>query len=102
MDPQLRSRLQPGVRVKVTQQIAARHWSWSDIAIGTVISFNQQQTGSWFAHSKNDRLWLDRLTLRLDDGEITTLNLDEFSRVEIVSPGDAAAAGSAPAGPAAA
>ena len=38
---------------------------------------------SWFAHSKNDRLWLDRLVIKKDDGEITTLNLDEFSRVEI-------------------
>jgi hypothetical protein len=102
MDPQLRSRLQPGVRVKITQQIAARNWAWTDTVSGTVISFNQQQTGSWYAHSKDDRLWLDRLTLRLDDGEITTLNLDEFSRVEIVSPGDAATAGSAPADPAAA
>jgi hypothetical protein len=102
MDAQLRSRLQPGVRVKITQQIAARNWALSNTISGTVVSFNQQQTGSWYAHSQNDRLWLDRLTLRLDDGEITTLNLDEFSRLEIEAPSAAAPAGAKPADPAAA
>ena len=102
MDAELRNRLQPGARVKVTQQIAARHWSWSDVAVGTVVRFIQQQTGSWYAHSKDDRLWLDRLTLRLDDGEITTLNLDEFSRVEIEAQGGPAPGDPATSGPAAA
>lgn len=83
MDADVRKRLQPGVRVKVTQQIAARHWSWSDVVEGVVVSYRQQETGSWYAHSRNDHLWLDRLTLRLDNGEITVLNLDEFSRVEV-------------------
>jgi hypothetical protein len=83
MDANMRKQLLPGVTVKVTQQIAARNYSWSDTVTGTIVSFGQQPTGSWFAHSQDDRLWLDRLTLRLADGEITTLNLDGFSRVEI-------------------
>ena len=55
--------------------------------------FSQQTTGSWYAHSKDDKLWLDRLTLRKADGEITTLNLDEFSvvEVEIIKPRPVAA-----------
>ena len=39
----------------------------------------QAETGSWFAHSRNDRLWLDRLEIQKDDGEITTLNLVMWS-----------------------
>jgi len=77
------SQLKPGVRVKVTQQIPARDYAWSADVRGTVVEYLQKPTGSWFAHSKNDKLWLDRLTLRKDDGEITTLNLDKFSRVEV-------------------
>ena len=38
----------------------------------------------WFAHAKDDRYWLDRLELRLDDGEIAILNLDQYSVVEIL------------------
>ncbi len=42
------------------------------------------QTGSWFAHAKDDQLWLDRLELRLDDGEITVLNLDQYTAIEAI------------------
>ena len=75
--------LTPGARVRVTQQIAARDYSWQADVRGTIVAYEQKQTGSWFAHSKNDKLWLDRLVIKKDDGEITTLNLDDYSRVEI-------------------
>src|SRR3954454_19591916 len=83
MDEQLRNKLKPGVRVKVVQQIAARDHAWTSEVHGTVMDFRQRQTGSWFAHSKNDKLWLDRLTIRKEDGEIVTLNLDDYSAIEI-------------------
>lgn len=91
MDESLVGRLRPGARVKVTQQIAARHYTWTSDVRGTVVSYEQRQTGSWYAHSRGDKLWLDRLTLRKDDGELTTLVLDEFSRIDIESPAPAAA-----------
>ena len=83
MDESLRNRLRPGARVRVTQQIAARDYAWTTDTCGTVLSYQQRPTGSWYAHSRDDKLWLDRLELRLDDGELTTLNLDAFSRVDI-------------------
>ncbi len=76
--------LAPGTRVKITQQIAARDYTWVQATTGTVVEFKQKPTGSWFAHSKDDKLWLDRLVLKLDDGEITTLNLDTYSVVEVL------------------
>ena len=86
MDDSLRSQLKPGAKVRVTQQIAARDYTWSTPVSGTVVDFEQKPTGSWFAHSKNDRLWLDRLVIRKSDGEISTLNLDESSHIEIETP----------------
>jgi hypothetical protein len=83
MDVELRNQLKPGARVKVTQQIAARNYTLTSEVRGTVTAYEQKPTGSWFAHSKDDKLWLDRLTLRKDDGEITTLNLDAASHVEV-------------------
>jgi hypothetical protein len=83
MDESIRKQLVPGAKVKVVQQIAARDHSWSSEVSGTVVEFEQKETGSWYAHSKNDKLWLDRLTLVKLDGEITTLNLDEFSDVKV-------------------
>ncbi len=87
MDDQVLSdQLKPGVKVRVTQQIAARNYTWTTDVAGTVVQFQQKTTGSWYAHGKDDKLWLDRLTLRKPDGEITTLILDEYSRVVLDDP----------------
>ena len=79
----------------MTQQIAARDRSWSSEVRGTVLEYQQKQTGSWFAHSKDDKLWLDRLLIRKEDGELTTLNLDDYSHIEIETAAPASAAGGA-------
>jgi hypothetical protein len=74
-----------GDRIRVHQQIPQRDDAWITRLEGTVVSLEQSKTGSWFAHSKGDRFWLDRIEIREDDGEITNCNLDQFSRVEIVT-----------------
>lgn len=86
MDDSLRKQLTVGTQVKVTQQIAARHYALASDIRGTIVEYEQKTTGSWYAHSKNDKLWLDRLTLRKADGELITLNLDDNTRVEIEQP----------------
>ena len=69
-----------GQRVTVTQQV--QHKGWSVSVTGVIEAIEQRKTGSWFAHAKDDRLWLDRLVLKKDDGEIVVCNLDRYSRVE--------------------
>lgn len=71
---------QPGQRVTVTQQV--QHKQWTSTTTGTVVRYEQRKTGSWYAHAKDDKLWLERLVLRKDDGEIVVCNLDPYSRVE--------------------
>ena len=88
----MRSQLRPGTRVKVTQQIAGRDYTWTSDVSGTVMTYEQKQTGSWYAHSRDDKLWLDRLTVKKDDGELITLNLDEFSHVQVEAPAPAGGA----------
>ena len=86
MDDSIRKQLIPGAKVRVTQQIAHRQKNEAITTEerGTVVEYAQKPTGSWFAHSKNDKLWLDRLKIQRDDGELMTLILDEYSRVEVV------------------
>ena len=86
MDESIRKQLVAGAVVSVTQQIPHRDRVWTNRIKGTVISYQQRQTGSWFAHSKDDKLWLDRLVLRKEDGEITSLNLDDYTHLEIIPP----------------
>lgn len=75
----------PGMIVQVTQQIPQRDETWTSRTRGTVMKYEQAKTGSWYVHGKDDKLWLDRLTLRLNDGEIIELNLDPYTRVEVVA-----------------
>jgi hypothetical protein len=81
------NRFAPGQRVAVTQQV--QHRRWSARVEGVVVSHELKKTGSWFAHSKDDRLWLDRLTIRKDDGELYVCNLDPYTRIEPVASSDA-------------
>jgi hypothetical protein len=74
-----------GQRVRVTQQVPRLTGVMVTTVEGTVIKFHQAKTGSWFAHSKDHRLWLDRLELRKDDGELVSLNLDQNSRVDVLA-----------------
>ncbi len=76
--------IQAGSRVRVTQQMPLREEAWTEATEGVVVRFRQAKTGSWFAHAKDDQLWLDRLELRLDDGEITVLNLDQYSSIDVL------------------
>ena len=73
---------QPGKRVRVTQQLPQRDRTWTTPVEGVVTRCHQAKTGSWFAHAKDDRLWLDRMELRLDDGELVILNLDQYTVIE--------------------
>lgn len=78
-------RYRPGMRVRVTQQVPRLSGAMKTTVEGTVMRFGQGKTGSWFAHSKDDKLWLDRLELRMDDGELVVLNLDQYSVVEVLA-----------------
>lgn len=78
--------IQVNQRVRVTQTIHTRSGPWNSAVEGTVLNVSSQPTGSWFAHGKNDRLWLNRLRLQKDDGEVIELILSDESVVSPVKP----------------
>ncbi len=80
--------LASGMRVEVTQQVPRQNQAFHTRTQGVVVKIEQRKTGSWFAHAKDDKLWLDRLTVRKDDGEIVVFNLDALTHVEVLGKGD--------------
>lgn len=92
MNDDLHKQLLPGAKVTVTQQIPHRDKTWTNKVSGTILEYKQKPTGSWFAHAKNDKLWLDRLKIQREDGELMMLNLDDYSHVEVTAPAASAAA----------
>lgn len=75
---------QPGTILRITQQIPRRTDTCTISITGRVIRQERQYSGSWYARNKRDRVWLDRLIVLKEDGEITVLNLDEYTVVEIL------------------
>jgi len=77
-------KIEPSQRVRVTQEIRTREGPWQMQVEGEVLSCDSQPTGSWYAHGKNDRLWLQRLRLKRSDGEIVDLVLDDATVVTLL------------------
>jgi len=74
----------PGQRVAVTQQVPRQNGVLTERVEGVVVRTEQAKTGSWFAHSKDDKLWLDRLVLQKDDGEVVVANLGPYTNIELI------------------
>lgn len=71
-----------GQNVKVVQQLPRQSGGLTASILGTVVRYEQSKTGSWFAHSKDGQLWLDRLVLQKPDGELAVINLDQYTIIE--------------------
>lgn len=82
------ARYTPGQRLRITQQVPRLEreggGTLSTTIEGQVVKFEQRKTGSWFAHSKDHKLWLDSVTIRKNDGELVVVNLDHHSSVEVL------------------
>jgi hypothetical protein len=70
----------------VAQEIERREGNWKREVVGVLEQVRMEKTGSWFAHSKDDKLWLCRIRLWKDDGELTTLTLDPLTTIEVLAP----------------
>lgn len=78
------NRLIPGQTVQVRQTIHTREGDWQSTVEGKVVQLTPRPTGSWYAHGKDDKLWLQRLRLEKEDGEVVEVNLDRDSIVTII------------------
>jgi hypothetical protein len=77
--------LKPGMRVRISQEIDRREGNWKLEVTGEVIETFSQKTGSWNAHGKEDKLWLNRVKIRKDNGELSVMSVDPFTRYELLS-----------------
>lgn len=77
--------LAPGQRIRITQQVPRQTGTLVTTVEGVVVRFGQQKTGSWFAHARDNKLWLDRVEIRKDDGEFVVCNLDQYSTIDVLT-----------------
>jgi len=78
------TRVRPGMRVRITQAVPRQSGTMVTVVEGEVVQAGRQKTGSWFAHTKDHKLWVDRVELRKADGELVYCNIDQYTTVEMV------------------
>lgn len=71
----------PGTPVRIRQTVDFYCDSVTKETVGVVESWEDQPTGSWHAHGKDNKLWLTRLKLRKEDGEQTLLIMDQHTTI---------------------
>ena len=77
--------LKPGQQVRISQEIDRREGAWTSQIVGTVVSVAPEQTGSWHAHGKGQKLWLHRVRLQREGGEQTTVVIDRHTLIEEIA-----------------
>ncbi|MFV1967390.1 MAG: hypothetical protein ACC628_18325 [Pirellulaceae bacterium] len=77
--------LRPGDRVELQHQVKVGFRDWTSTTVGTVVRAERRRHGLHYDRSRDDKVFSDLLVLRRDDGELTTVTLDEFSDLRVVS-----------------
>lgn len=77
--------LQPGNRVEVVHEVKVGFRKWQTTTTGTVVRTERRRHGLHNRRNFDDKVYSDVIVLTRDDGELTTLTLDEFSDLRVVS-----------------
>lgn len=73
--------LKPGDRVEITHEVKVGLKVWHTTTVGTVERFERRRQGLHFRRNLDDKAFCDLIVLRLPDGSLTTVTMDEFSRL---------------------
>jgi ribosomal protein L34 len=77
--------LQAGDRVELIHEVKVGFRRWMTTTRGTVVSKERRRHSLHFRRNYDDKVFSDVLLLRRDDGELTTVTLDEFSDLKRLS-----------------
>lgn len=78
-------KLQTGDRVELRHEVKVGYNRWYTTTQGTVVRKERRRHGLHFRRNSDDKVFSDSIVLQLDDGELSTVTLDEFSELRIVS-----------------
>ena len=83
----------PGDRVEITHAVKVGFRHWTSVTSGTVVGASRKQHHLHFRRNADDHVYRDTLVLHSDDGELTTVTIDEFTTLaaHFIGPVEAAA-----------
>jgi hypothetical protein len=79
---QLFEELRPGDRIEAVHEVkVGSSKTWSTKTVGTVVHTERRRQGLHFRRNPDDKVFADMIILRRDDGEQTTVTMDEFTEL---------------------
>ncbi|MBX7074426.1 MAG: hypothetical protein K1X71_14870 [Pirellulales bacterium] len=76
--------LAPGARVELYHEVKVGAEIWPTVTEGTVVRTERRRHGLHYRRNVDDKVFSDLIVLRRDDGELTTVTMDEFTRLKRV------------------
>ncbi|MBN1851919.1 MAG: hypothetical protein JW829_04315 [Pirellulales bacterium] len=75
------SQLKSGDKVVVDHEVKVGLTRWHVQTAGEVVRTERRRHGLHFDRHYDDKVWSDMIVLKRDDGELTTVAIDEFTEV---------------------
>lgn len=74
--------LQAGDRVELLHEVKVGFRSWQTRTVGVVVRAERRRHSLHHQRNHDDKVFSDVIVLRREDGELTTVTLDEFSSLK--------------------
>jgi hypothetical protein len=78
------TQLQPGDKIEVDHEVKVGMTRWHTKTAGEVVRTDRLRHSLHFDRNFDDKVWSDIIVLKRDDGELTTITVDEFTRVRVL------------------
>src|SRR5271154_57963 len=73
--------LKAGDRVEIDHEVKVGSQRWRTVTVGTVERIERRRHGLHFRLNPDGKVFSDLFILKLDDGALTTVTLDEYPRL---------------------
>jgi hypothetical protein len=74
--------LQPGDRVELVHEVkVGSSKTWTTKTTGTVVNTERRRQGLHVRRNFDDKVFADTIVLKRDDGELTSVTMDEFTEL---------------------
>jgi hypothetical protein len=77
--------LKPGEKIEADHTVIVGSQRWQTTTAGTVVRTERRRHGLHFRRNYDDKVYSDIIILTRPDGELTTVTMDEFTRLRRVS-----------------
>lgn len=71
--------LQPGDKIELEHEVKVGFKTWQTKTVGKVVSAERRRHSLHHQRNFDDKVFSDMIVLEREDGELTTVTLDEFS-----------------------